>query len=468
MAHSSGYITAPVSINDVQQTLGTSANDLGTLCRSAAVNRFAKFKPVSKSKLFTNDELDTPSGNRRPWKSSSTWWKGDANVETIPAQTTFLNVQNGSPAAWITVCGMKFLGFTAPYDAVRIFNPAANHWVKQITSAPFAQNFSRVVPSGGSTEPFRLTDFNEYNHQAIFPAFTDLQTQSGMAYININDVDPNAHKYTFGLTDADGGGSSITFSELFTFDAVAKFAVVIGKMSATGAGITEYVATIQASATSGTMQATYDFSSQDYDRNYLAVYCAIVKIGSQSYYVPLMQSGGDTPNFTFPTSPNAKAYKFIRVINTVRNLIELKMKNQYDMAYDAMSAVTYIRRDHLYMQVKIDNSESYSSLNVGESSFKFEFIGHYQGVQFTDVVTSSSNRIVFKLESVNATDWGTSDSAMTIPPGTSGEVSVKTCYLALYNILNGRSGYTLDTLRIYINGGTSPMAEYTSLNINIQ
>lgn len=463
MPHNSGYITAPVSIYDVQQTLGTSANDLGTLCRRSEVNSFAKFKPVAKAKLFTNDELNTD----KTWKSVSTWWKGDVKTEVIPAGTAFLNVSNSYPAAWITMCGMKFLGFTWPYDCVRIFNPAGNHWVVQVQSL-FSQNFSRAVPSGGSTEPFRLTDFCQYNHYASFPSFTDLGTKSGTAYININDVSTDAHKYTFALTDAGGGGSSINFAELFTLDASAKFSVVIGKMAATGTAIAETVTTIQSTATSGTMQVTYDFSSQETDRNYLAVYCAVVRIGSQSYYVPLMQSAGDTPNFTFPASPGTKAYKFLRVINYVRNMIELKMKNQYDLNYDAMASVSYIRRDHLYMQIKIDNSESYSSLIVGESSFKFEFIGHNAGLQFTDVVTSSSNRLVFKHESVYATDWGTSDSSITIPPGTSGEVAVKTCYLALYNILTGRAGCTLDTLRIYINGGTSPMAEYTNLNINIQ
>lgn len=468
MAHSSGYITAPVSISDVQQTLSDYSNDLGTLCRSALVNRFAKFKPVSKNKMFTNDELDTPSGSRRPWKSSSTWWKGDAKIEAIPAGTAFLNVVIGSPAAWITICGLKFLGFTASFDAVRVFNPAYNHWVKNNQQSQFAQNFSRVLPSGTLTEPFRLTDFNEYNHYATFPAFTDYDTQTGTAYININDMDTAAHKHTFGLTDAAGGGSSITFGELFTYDASAKFAVVIGKMAATGSYISEYVATVQATATSGTMQATYDFSSQDADRNYLAVYCAIVKVGTQSYYVPLMQSAGDTPNFNFPSSPNAKAYKFIRVIDYVRNLIELKTKNQYDMDYAAMSTVTSVRRDHLYMLLKIDNSESYMSLKVDASSFRFEFVGHNGGVSFTEEVTSSSKRVVFKHESVNAEDWGTSDNAITIPPGTSGEVAVVTCYLALYNILTSRAGSILDTIRIYVNGNTSPMAEYTSLNISIQ
>lgn len=39
-------ITAPVSIYDVQRALGEGSNDLGTLCRSAKINMWAKYRPI--------------------------------------------------------------------------------------------------------------------------------------------------------------------------------------------------------------------------------------------------------------------------------------------------------------------------------------------------------------------------------------------------------------------------------------
>lgn len=45
MPVSNGIITAPVSIDDVHDALGESSYDLGTLCMSQKINRWARFKP---------------------------------------------------------------------------------------------------------------------------------------------------------------------------------------------------------------------------------------------------------------------------------------------------------------------------------------------------------------------------------------------------------------------------------------
>lgn len=46
MAHSNGKITAPVSISDINLTIGSGSNDLGTLCQSKLINRWSARKPV--------------------------------------------------------------------------------------------------------------------------------------------------------------------------------------------------------------------------------------------------------------------------------------------------------------------------------------------------------------------------------------------------------------------------------------
>lgn len=51
MAYSNNVITAPVSIYDVQRALGSSSRDLGTLCMSTNINKWARWKPVNVSQV---------------------------------------------------------------------------------------------------------------------------------------------------------------------------------------------------------------------------------------------------------------------------------------------------------------------------------------------------------------------------------------------------------------------------------
>lgn len=56
MSNSGGKITAPVSINgDISTVLGVANYDLGTLCKSAKINMWAKYKPYKSSSWTTSD-----------------------------------------------------------------------------------------------------------------------------------------------------------------------------------------------------------------------------------------------------------------------------------------------------------------------------------------------------------------------------------------------------------------------------
>lgn len=46
MGHLNGHITAPVGIEDLRQTLGTSSADIGTICDEANINPASKRKPI--------------------------------------------------------------------------------------------------------------------------------------------------------------------------------------------------------------------------------------------------------------------------------------------------------------------------------------------------------------------------------------------------------------------------------------
>lgn len=58
MSYSNGIISAPVSIQDIKTALGSSSNDLGTLCKHSSINKWSPYKPVHSNKLFNMTDVD--------------------------------------------------------------------------------------------------------------------------------------------------------------------------------------------------------------------------------------------------------------------------------------------------------------------------------------------------------------------------------------------------------------------------
>lgn len=132
MANSNGEISYPVSIDDVQNVLGQLGDgDLGTLCQSSAINRWAKYKPVRKNLIDTTDQLDT----YKSWKSTATWWQDNDGK-----------------------CGLDY----------RTYSSVAS--VKSAISTMMPQ-WTRIAPTGGIVSPYRLLDFNSYHHNALSPVY---------------------------------------------------------------------------------------------------------------------------------------------------------------------------------------------------------------------------------------------------------------------------------------------------------
>ena len=77
-----GIITAPVSMNDIQRALGVASTDLGTLCSHANINKWAKYKPVRTPVIDTVTGQWNRTQNR--WNNAddqgviaANWWKAD-------------------------------------------------------------------------------------------------------------------------------------------------------------------------------------------------------------------------------------------------------------------------------------------------------------------------------------------------------------------------------------------------------
>lgn len=125
MGHSNGKITAPINLaGDVYATLGigsvNGAYDLGYACANThrKINPWARYKPVRYESL-------APGENEK-------WWQG-----------------------WDGNCGIMPKRISGYQDSVNWANGSMNGW--------------EYTPPTGGKFPFRLTDFNGYNHKARAP-----------------------------------------------------------------------------------------------------------------------------------------------------------------------------------------------------------------------------------------------------------------------------------------------------------
>lgn len=153
---STGKITAPVSIRDIQQAIGNSSGDLATLCKANTINMWAKYKPVQlANKPDTTDQWNfnvTPqrwktqselgTGVRPWWKGLSTQMAGITAPGSVPGIPGFLNSNNAGLAQCL-----------AAYDG------SLNGWVYNKPDGN----------AGGAIHHYRETDFAMYNHRAPVP-----------------------------------------------------------------------------------------------------------------------------------------------------------------------------------------------------------------------------------------------------------------------------------------------------------
>lgn len=144
MAFANNVITAPVSIYDVQRCLGLSSNDVGTLCASERIKRWAKFKPVNiggtygGSTYINTYPLLNASTKRWDESLSFQWWR-DTNRHN-----------NLSRYGIIPVIATSASSLYTKYSE-------GGEWLY-------------YPPMGGSSYPYRLIDFNQYYHNAPEPA----------------------------------------------------------------------------------------------------------------------------------------------------------------------------------------------------------------------------------------------------------------------------------------------------------
>lgn len=186
-----GIIKAPVSIEDVAKTLGVNSLDVGTLCTSDHIKMWSRFKPVKIGLLFTEATTGVQA-----------WWKGSDGSCGISAA-------GGKASSWT--------GIPALYSG-----DGKNGW-------------KYLPPTGGITSPFRLTDFNGYDHAASPPVLSmdvpEKVKRDDTLYVSFeanDDTDDESQPGSLSLKDITLAGISTLYYGIVVTDSAGK---TLGRVS---------------------------------------------------------------------------------------------------------------------------------------------------------------------------------------------------------------------------------------------
>lgn len=168
-------VSAPLNTRDVGSVLGSSSNDVGTLCTHANINMWAKFKPVPLRAIFPEDTLRDSSdwnGNPQP-TTHKPWWYGDGDspAYSVPTISKLSDIgENGNQNS----------------DGVWVYN------------RPTGKGASSIYPDF----PYRLTDFVGYRHDARPPFTVSLPSELMAGMLIYLGVDmPDREKGELDLSD---------------------------------------------------------------------------------------------------------------------------------------------------------------------------------------------------------------------------------------------------------------------------
>lgn len=139
-------ITAPVSIYDVRQALGSQSRDLKTLCQSSSIKMYSKYKPTNFAGIG--------------------WGLDDKNLEIYfrgaPQNGLYIGCGFNVPAFTLTTTTVVTTGSGTPtlyeYLEGNVHQPYA---ILDVDAGACTANATRALPAVG-----RLTDFYRYTHSS--------------------------------------------------------------------------------------------------------------------------------------------------------------------------------------------------------------------------------------------------------------------------------------------------------------
>lgn len=501
MGYSDGIIGAPISIRDVQEALGVNSNDVGTLCQSPYINKWSKMKPVAFPFIEPDRSQQVYAYGINQW-----WWKGNPSATVVAAGLTIGSYTTQDPCAWITCCGVKFLGFTSYRDVIGAFNPVGNSY-DGASNNPLYNNFSYVPPTGGSSQPFRLVDFNYYYGRAEYNVIPDNGTIDGTKRIIAQN--PESSKVRCRIMSKSvvnkDAISEISFNDLYSLMGnTASFVLITAVTNSQNTDLTYQ-------SVSQTVTKNDDYfkeiqldlnSSTVWGKTVIAFYCARVSINQVTYYVPVMQSNSKNycNNTPIYYQPGVRPYQSWYVDNSEPySAITFALKINYStssytaswisnpfstLSLTAAAWSSNDRMNRLYIRIAMpkDSSRTYS---FGYNSFMVEFEGMFRdrngrvNLISYQVTSNDTDFVLRNSEPLGSWNWGSSE-VVTVTQGT----GVQYCYLAIYDLFENRGavdtiyGGTIWRISLYYLHGQQyfglpdcvygGLDESTRLNINVQ
>lgn len=439
-----GIFVKPIDfVGTIAQFFGIASGDLEYLILHAPINAMSKIKPVANPDEDPDRAQPVSVYGRTQW-----WWKGHPSYTEVPAGLRIGNYTTTDKCAWFTCCGVKYLGFLSKIDVLRALDPIYNRYTDGDNS-PLKDNFTYVPPAGGMfVEPYRALDFDQYDHDAEYNVIPDYGTESGTVRVDVNN--PAVSKVACGIMSQavlDTQASELSFNDLFDGIGSAKgFTVVTGKLLGQSFAVVNLSITNTRNDDYFKEVAINLNDSQAYGSTIIAIYCAYITVGSDTYYIPLMQSTGDHPNTTISYAPRRKIYASWYVDNaTPWYPISFSQKQNYGSSF-AWAPVAYMSSfqtsglmNRWYLKIAMPKKTA--SYAFGNNAFKIEFTGQFmnsrgQLVLAYYALTSSDTRFVLKNNEVTDNyDWGTTET-VAIAPGS----GTQDCYLAIYDVFANRGG----------------------------
>jgi hypothetical protein len=456
MSHGNNIIVAPDSIYDVQQTIGSGLAGLGNLIHSGKINQWSKYKPVGLAKLFTLDEL---ASDKVTWLTTATWWKGNGKTIDVPAGTVIGSYTMQDPGRWFIKCGIKILGFSSTRDVLGAFNPAGNPCTEQnIENSLLKDNYTYLPPEGGTAEPFRLTDFNQYKHDANFVIIPGYETSLGVERILLrrSSVDPvysECELWTY--TTLDGQATELDIDDLFDS---TLFRVVTGVLD--GNNLTAVPIEWQQGThdTDQYRQIRLNFNSINastyYGKTIIGIYCIVV----DNYYIPVLQANYYHPNTTIRYRQEGlrcyRAWKIEETTDPLPGEMSVSQKQNYGTSTAFLNIATNRswhfmtegRMDLWYLKIEMPMESA--PYTITTNGIRIEFTGQFIDLnnrqQYATYIVeqTATVKFVLKNQEPDARDWGSSDT-IQIAQGT----GMQTMYLAIYDLFaKMKEQYTQGTI----------------------
>lgn len=284
--------TTGITTSMVAAAIGEASNDVGTLCRSNKINMWSKWKPVSFNKI------------------------------TGLTATDLQNVDYG------------------------LVPPTASTNYASIVSS----KWTYIKPTGGSSSPYRLGDFRNYNHNAIPPCSLEGDISVNRTFISSKD-------FVLPIT-MEGSENQIGINE-FSGDIGAMYYAIIVKD-----GTAEYIKTASTTLANGGTSIPIDYTTAPFNADKTLTIYHLLSNVAKTTLTPLADAG-TISYLSLPTDSDEDNITTLTItsgLGVLTNIVAVSAvltKYNFPIAnYIGLNAEELITQGPLYYEVALINNEN--------------------------------------------------------------------------------------------------------------